>query len=75
MRRLYLLLPGLALALISHSGCEMLPHSLQPEQLWKLNRQPPMDVRFQSPDESDAVLRMSADAPAADQHVKNPAAL
>lgn len=22
-------------------GCSLMPHALQPEQLWKLNRQPP----------------------------------
>lgn len=62
MRRLKLILASLAFAVFSQSGCRFMPHALQPEQLWKMNRQPPMDVRFQSPDLVDnAFLQAGAD--------------
>lgn len=41
----------LALTVCSQCGCQFMPHALQPRQLWKMNRQPAMDVRFQSPEE------------------------
>jgi hypothetical protein len=53
MRRLNLIPVILAITLCSQAGCQFMPHALQPNQLWKLNRHPPMDVRFQSPDSLD----------------------
>ena len=33
------------------AGCSLMPHALQPQQLWKLNRQPPAsgDAYFSIP--------------------------
>jgi len=33
----------LALAALLSCGCEMMPHSMQPSQLWKMNRQDAWD--------------------------------
>ena len=46
-------LPVLALLGVSTAGCSLMPHALQPQQLWKLNRQPPAsgDAYFSIPSE------------------------
>ena len=45
MRRGNLILMTLIAAMaLSHTGCQFLPHSMQPSQMWKWNRQPAMDV-------------------------------
>ena len=48
MRHSTLIIIALAgLAALAQSGCQFMPHSLQPNQLWKLNRQSPRDVRYE----------------------------
>ena len=43
----------LALLCLGVAGCSLMPHALQPQQLWKLNRQPPAsgDAYFSIPAE------------------------
>ncbi len=61
MRHSNLIILALAgVAAFSQSGCQFLPYSLQPEQLRKLNRQPAMDVRFQSPPDLEQVTAEEA---------------
>jgi hypothetical protein len=41
------------------SGCQFMPHALQPSQLWKLNRQDAWDEgQFSVPDPVDPRLRV-----------------
>jgi hypothetical protein len=44
------------------SGCQVFPHWMQPNQLWKLNRQPAYDEStFSVPDPGEPPVVQSAD--------------
>jgi len=66
----------LALSLSVLTGCSLMPHSMTPSQMWKMNRQPAWDEgSFSVPDPVDSRLaddsgELAADAaepPAAEQ--------
>ena len=48
---------------LSQSGCQFLPNALQPDQLWKMNRNPAHDVGY-SPDSRVEPMFAVADRPA-----------
>ncbi len=41
--RLSNLIPLFLLPLLASTGCQFMPHSMQPNQLWKMNRQDAWD--------------------------------
>lgn len=48
----------LAAVAVAQSGCQFFPHWMHPQQMWKMNRQPAMDVSVAPPDvaESEPLL-------------------
>lgn len=50
-------------AALSQSGCQFLPHALQPDQLWKMNRHPAHDVGYSPESRAEPTLD-AADQPA-----------
>lgn len=45
----------------STTGCQLMPHALQPSQLQKLNRQPARDVLYKTQEQPEFTLADSAE--------------